>query len=166
MKIRFALVATLVALPVAPTLAQNAPAQQQPAVITKTAYLQNVDKGFVAIDANKDGFADKAEIESAQVKALAALKASAIKQLEGQFKALDKDNNGTLTVQEFTALAAARPLPKADAANFLKAFDANKDSKVSLAERRTPAANQFDRADTNKDGQLSQAEQQAAARNR
>lgn len=166
MKTRFALVAALVALPVVPTLAQNAPAQQQPAAITKTAFLQNVDKGFVAIDANKDGFADKTEIETAQTRTLAALKAAAIKQLEGQFKALDKDNNGTLTVQEFTAMAAARPLPKADAANFLKTFDANKDGKVSLAERRTPAAAQFDRADTNKDGQLSPAEQQAVARRR
>ncbi len=165
MNIRFAIAASLVIAPIAPLAAQNAPAPQT-SVITKTIFLQNVDKGFVAIDSNKDGFADRAEIESAQIKTLAALKAGAIKQLEGQFKALDKDNNGTLTVQEFTAMAAARPLPKADAANFLKNFDTNKDGKVSLAERRTPAAALFDKADTNKDGQLSAAEQQAVARGR
>lgn len=150
----------------APLAAQTGGAAQQPATISKTAFLQNVDKGFVAIDANKDGFADRAEIESAQVKTLAALKAAAVRQLEAQFKSLDKDNNGALSVQEFTSAAASRALPKADAGNFLTTFDANKDGKVSLAERRTPAAAQFDRADTNKDGQLNSAEQQAATRRR
>lgn len=166
MKNFICLAALAVALPIAPLSSQNAPAQQQPAAITKTAFLQNVDKGFVAIDANKDGFADKAEIESAQTKTLAALKAAAVRQMEAQFKALDKDNNGSLTMQEFTAQATARALPRADATNFLKTFDANKDGKVSLAERRTPAVALFDKADSNKDGQLSPIEQQAASRNR
>ena len=51
-------------------------------------------------------------------------------------------------------------------APMMKAMDANKDGKVSLAERRTPAVALFDKADSNKDGQLSPAEQQAASRNR
>lgn len=147
--------------PLAAASAQNAQ-QPAPAPLAKAAYVANIDKGFTAIDTNKDGFADKTEIETAQTKTLAAIKQAAIKELQDQFKSLDKDNNGSLTVAEYTAVAVARQLPVADAGNYLKNFDANKDGKVSAAERRTPATALFDKADTNKDGQLSVAEQQAA----
>jgi len=157
----------LASAPVAPLLAQAAaaPAANAPQPIPRAASMQRVDSGFVAADANKDGFADRAELEAVQVRTFNARKAYALRQGEALFKKLDKDNNGTLTQQEFNAPVNAVPM-KSDTAAVLAKFDTNKDSKVSLAENRAPAMSQFDRADTNKDGVLSVAEQRAVAARR
>jgi hypothetical protein len=153
--------------PIAPLMAQTAPAAaaNAPQPIPRTAFMQRIDSVFVAADANKDGFADRAELEAVQAKELNARKAYIIKTREAAFKQLDKDNNGSLTLQEFNAAIAAAPI-KTDAAPVLSRFDTNKDGKVSLAENRAPALAQFDRADTNRDGSLSVAEQKAAANRR
>jgi Ca2+-binding EF-hand superfamily protein len=148
-----------------PALAQNQATSQQAQPVSKAAFLQQVDAAFTAVDTNKDGFTDRAEIESAQAKSLATRKTQVIQGREAAFKELDKDKNGSLTLAEFNAVIAAQPLPKADASPFLQRLDANKDGKVSLAENRTPATAQFDRADTNKDGSLSPAERQRAGGN-
>ncbi|QIK96908.1 hypothetical protein G7076_11175 [Sphingomonas sp. HDW15A] len=150
----------------APALAQNQAAAQQAQPVSKATFLQQVDAAFNAVDANKDGFTDRAEIEAAQAKSFATRKAQVIQGREAAFKELDKDKNGSLTLAEFNAVIAAQPLPKADAAPFLQRLDANKDGKISLSENRNPATAQFDRADTNKDGSLSAAEQRAGARDR
>ena len=150
---------------IAPATAQNASAAQAAQPIPRTAFMQRIDAVFVAADANKDGFADRAELEAVQVKDLSARKAFVIKQREAGFKSLDKDNNGSLSMAEFNAVVAAQPI-KTDTAAVLGRFDTNKDSKVSLAENRAPALAQFDRADTNKDGSLSPAEQKAAGSRR
>ena len=150
-----------------PAFAQAAkPAAQGPTPITKAVFLQRMDSQFTAVDANKDGFTDRAEIESAEGKAYAARKALGLREREAAFRKLDTDKNGSLTLQEFNAVASAQVLPKADATGMLNRFDTNKDGKISLAESRAPAAAQFDRADTNKDGTLSVEEQRAAVRGR
>ncbi|WP_162888189.1 EF-hand domain-containing protein [Sphingomonas mesophila] len=146
-----------------PALAQTAPAAQQPQPLAKTTVLQQLDAAFGNVDANKDGFTDRSEIEAAENRALAARKTQVIKGREAAFKQLDKDNNGQLSLAEFNAVVAAQALPKANPAAFLQRFDSNKDGKVSVAEHRNPAAAQFDRADTNKDGTLSVAEQRTLA---
>ena len=166
---RFSFIALLASATIAPATAQTAPAARAPAAntpqpIPRTGFLQRVDSTFVGIDANKDGFTDRAEIEAAEGRALATLKARGLREREAGFKRLDKDNSGSLTLAEFNAVAAAQPLPKPDATRFLTQLDTNKDSKVSLAENRGPAMAQFDRLDTNKDGSLSVVEQRAAAR--
>jgi len=145
----------------APALAQ-APAAAAPQPISKTAFMQRIDRDFVAADANKDGFADRAELESAEAKLLAGRKAAVLRNREAAFRQLDTNKDGNLTVAEFNAQVVASPVPKADAAPVLNRFDTNKDGKVSLAENRAPAIAQFDRADTNKDGTLSVEEQQKA----
>ena len=152
----------------APALAQTAPAAQQPQPLAKASVLQQLDAAFTAVDANKDGFTDRAEIEAAETRALNARKAQVIQGRAAAFKQLDKDNNGQLSLAEFNAVVAAQPVPKADAGQFLQRFDTNKDGKVSKTEHRAPASAQFDRADANKDGTLSVAEQRtlAAANNR
>ena len=147
-----------------PGLAQTAAAPTGPQPITKTAFMQRIDRDFVAVDANKDGFADRAELESAEAKAMAARKAGLLRSREGAFRQLDTNKDGNLTLAEFNAAVNAAPLPKADAAPVLNRFDTNKDGKVSLAENRAPAIAQFDRADTNKDGSLSVDEQRARAK--
>ena len=163
---RILLLAILASAPVVPAAAQNAPAARTAQPIPRAGFLQGTDNAFVAVDANKDGFTDRAEIEAAETRAFANLKARSIREREAAFRRLDADKNGSLTLAEFNAVANAQPLPKPDAAKFLNALDTNKDGKVSLAENRAPAAARFDRADTNKDGSLSVAEQNAARQRR
>ena len=166
--IRLALIALMASATVAPAIAQTAPAARAPAAnapqpIPRTGFMQRIDAVFVAADANKDGFADRAELETTQTRELTGRKAALLRRNEAIFKSLDKDNNGSLTAQEFNAQINAAPI-RTDTAAILSRFDTNKDGKVSLAENRAPALAQFDRADTNKDGSLSVAEQRAAAR--
>lgn len=152
----------LASAPVAPLAAQAPAAAPTPQPIPRAAFMQRIDSVFVAADANKDGFADRAELEAVQVKEFNAQRAYILKQREALFRRLDKDNNGMLTLPEFNAPVVGAPV-KTDAPAVLGRFDTNKDGKVSLAENRAPAMSQFDRADTNKDGVLSVAEQKAAA---
>lgn len=145
-----------------PLLAQGSAAPARaPQPVAKAAYLQRVDATFAAVDTNKDGSIDRAEIEAAESRALSVRKAQLIKQREAAFRQLDKDKNGSLTLQEFNGPTAAQALPKANATPMLTRLDANKDGKISAAENRAPAAAQFDRADANKDGTLSVEEQRA-----
>ena len=165
MTIRIATILFLASAPLAPLAAQAAPAAQAPQPLARAAFMQRVDSVFVAADANKDGFADRAELEAVQVKEFNAQKAYILKQREALYRRLDKDGNGSLTLAEFNAPVAGAPV-KTDTAAVLAKFDTNKDNKVSLAENRAPAMSQFDRADSNKDGTLSVAEQKAAAARR
>lgn len=157
------LLATAAMPAIAQTQPATRPAAQQPQPLTKAAIIQQLDTAFRAVDANKDGFTDRAEIEAAETRALDARKAQVLQGREQAFRQLDKDNNGQLSLAEFNAVVAAQAVPKADASPFLQRFDTNKDGKVSLAEHRAPANAQFDRADVNKDGTLSPAEQRTLA---
>ena len=158
--IRLLLVALSASATNVPAIAQNAPAQStQP--ISRAVFMQRIDAVFVSADANKDGFADRAELEAAQTRELNGRKTALLRRNEAIFKQLDKDSNGTLTLQEFNSQIVAAPI-RTDTAPVFTRFDTNKDSKVSLSENRSPALAQFDRADTNKDGSLSIAEQRAA----
>lgn len=157
---RFMLTAFLSTVAVAAS-AQNATAPAQgPQPITRTSFMQKVDDSFVTVDANKDGFMSRAEIEAAELKVLNARKAALLRQREAIFRKLDTNKDNALSLQEFNAPVVAAPV-KADATPALSRLDTNKDGKVSLAENRAPAMVQFDRADTNKDGALSVAEQRA-----
>jgi hypothetical protein len=156
----------LAAMP-AIALAQGAatPART-PQPIPKAAFVQRVDAAFASVDANKDGSVDKAEIEAAETKTLAARKAAMLTQREAAFKELDRNKDGSLTLTEFNAPLVAQALPKADAAPMLAQLDTNKDGKISAAENRAPAVVEFDRADANKDGTISLDEQKAASANK
>lgn len=148
----------------APAFAQNTAAPAQAAQpLSRAAYLQRVDNSFVTVDANKDGFLDRAEIEAAETKVMSARKATALRQREEAFRKMDANKDGSLTLQEYNAALVAAPL-KADATPALNRLDTNKDGKISLAENRAPSMTQFDRADANKDGVLSADERKAPAR--
>ena len=157
-----AILASAPALPAAAQAPAQAPAARTPQPVTRAAFTQSLDGAFAQVDANKDGFADKAEIEAAEAKTLAARKAMVLSERERAFKTLDKDNNGTLTLAEFNAVAASQALPRADASQELARLDSNKDGRISREENRVLALQQFDRADANKDGTVTPAEQAAA----
>lgn len=164
--IRISFIALMASATIVPATAQNAPAAQAPQPISRAGFLQQADTAFVSVDANKDGFTDRTEIEAAETRALAAAKVRGLRERESAFRRLDSDRNGSLTLTEFNSVAVAQQLPKADASKYLNSMDINKDGKVSLAEHRAPNAARFDRADTNKDGTLSIAEQRAATTRR
>ena len=149
------------ASPALPQANAAPPAGPQP--VSRTVFLSRADKLFTAADTNKDGFTDRAEIEAAEAKALAARKSNQLKQREAAFRQLDKDKNGSLSLQEFNGAAAAQN-PKANATPVITRLDKNKDGKVTQDEfRSVPLAN-FDRIDTNKDGTISDAEKSAVTR--
>ncbi len=141
--------------------ASPASAAQQ---VTRATYMQKVDNAFVNVDANKDGFMDRAEIESAETKALVTRKAVMLRDREAAFRKMDADKNGSLSLQEYNAALVALQPRKADATPVLNRLDTNTDGKISLAENRTPSMAQFDRADANKDGALTPAELKAPAK--
>jgi hypothetical protein len=147
-----------------PALPQAGSANQAkgPQPVSRTVYMSRVDSVFASADTNKDGFTDRAEIEAAEGKALAARKAQLLKQREASFRQMDKDKNGSLSLAEFNAAMAAQS-PKADATPRLNRLDTNKDGKISAAESRAPAEAQFARLDTNKDGILGVEEQRRPA---
>lgn len=155
------LITLILASIASPALPQAGTAQPKgPQPVSRTAFMSRIDSGFAAIDTNKDGFSDRAEIAAAETKALTARKNQQLKQREAAFRQLDKDKNGSLSLQEFNAALAAENA-KPDVTAYITRLDGNKDGKVSMAESRVPAATRFDRMDTNKDGILSVDEQKA-----
>lgn len=161
----YLLLSALVAAVAAPALPQAAATPKGPQAISRVVYMSRIDQGFGEIDTNKDGYASRAEIEAAETKAIAIRKARVLKQREEAFRKMDKDNNGSVSLQEFNAAIVDAPERKADATPRINRLDTNKDGRISMVENRAPASAQFDRLDTNKDGILS-VEEQAKARRR
>lgn len=162
---RFLLTAFL-ATGAASALAQNsiAPAAQAPQPVSRATYMQKVDNAFVNVDANKDGFMERSEIETAETKALTGRKAVMLRDREAAFRKMDANKDGSLTLQEYNAALVAVQIRKPNAAPVLSRLDSNKDGKISLAENRAPSMAQFDRADANKDGMLTPTELKAPAK--
>lgn len=165
------IIPALLAAAAAPAFAQaqgptQPAAQQQAQPMTKASLTQNLDKSFTEVDSNKDGFIDAAEIRAQDARNVANVKAALLKESQSAFQKLDVDKNGSLSLQEFNAIAASRQIRTGDPAKIVAALDSNKDGKVSKLENRAPRLAQFDQFDANKDGTLSVAEQQAAARRR
>lgn len=146
-----------------PAVSQTA-SQSASQPLTRSAYVQELDKAFARADLNNDGFADRAEIEVSQSRNAAARKARMLREREVSFRQLDTNKDGVLSIREFNSVAAAAPLPKPDAADMLNRLDADHDGRISRAENRVPSLARFDSADADGDGILSPEEQRARAR--
>lgn len=156
------LLLTLILLSAAsPSTSQEKAAPKAPQPLSRAIFMQRIDNAFAAMDTNKDGFTDRAEIEAAENKAIAARKDNLLDQRTAAFRRLDKDKDGKLSLQEFNSDASAQQLPKANATPRITRLDTNKDGKISAAENRVPATARFNQLDTNKDNFLSVQEQQA-----
>jgi len=156
-----AAIALAATIPAAASAQQNQQQAQAPQSETRASFATKIDSAFGAVDSNKDGFVTRAEIVAMQTKELQALKTRQQQQLDAEFKKLDTDKNGSLSLAEFKA--AMPPLPAAAPDAPLARLDTNKDGKVSRDEYRNPKLADFDKADANHDGTLTVAELQAAA---
>lgn len=162
MLIRKLFIPALLAVAPTPALAQGAAQQQAPATMTKAEMTKNVDARFAAIDTNKDGVLVKDEIAAVQSKVLEQAQAARQQRMEAEFKKLDTDNNGALSLAEFRL--AAPPVRAGETPDqVLAEIDANKDGRVTAIEYRTTPLANFDKLDANKDGTLT-AQEVAAAR--
>ena len=137
-------------------LASSAAAAQTAGVSVRADVQKQVDGNFDKGDTNNDGFLSQAEVQAMTSKALQTLEPK----IDAEFKTLDKDGNGQISLAEFRAAAHAK-LGQNPAAT-LQRFDANKDGKVSAAEFRAPVMSAFDKMDANKDGKVTQAEAKKA----
>lgn len=115
-----------------------------------------MDGEFRRMDLDKNGQANRAEIEQYQ-KAQAAAQAKA--RNKALFAQLDKDKNGQLSQAEFAGIAT--PAPIANAQPMLARMDGNRDSQISLVEYRTATLANFDRVDMDRDGVVTAAELKA-----
>ena len=142
---------------------QARPAAQAPKPVAKADFTKAVDGRFSALDTNKDGFVDKAEIAAAQAKVMQAAAAQQQQRLENDFKKLDTNKDNQLSLAEFKAVAP--PIRNTESADqTLAKLDSNKDGKISAQEFRAPQLAAFDKADANKDGTITPQEAQAARR--
>ena len=161
--IRFSLSALAAALVTTVSAASaQGQAPQQPQQITRAGVLQESQAKFKAMDANGDGVITKAELQTAQAKALKEAEAARDQKMAAEFKKLDTDNNGSLSLAEFKAAApSVRIRTTADQA--LSHYDTDKNGKITLEEYRKPRLALFDKVDANHDGKVT-PEEVAAAR--
>jgi len=137
-------------------LAATAAAAQSAQVRLRADVQKQVDANFDKGDSNNDGFLNRGEIQAMTNKALEGVQPK----LEAEFKAVDKDGNGQISLAEFKAAASAKLAQNPDLT--LSRFDSNKDGKVSGSEFRAPVMAAFDKVDTNKDGKVTADEAKKA----
>ena len=123
---------------------------------SRAAMVKSIDQNFDKGDTNNDGFISRAELQGVTARAAQEV----VNKMEGEFNQMDRDKNGSVTLAEFKAFAAAKLAGNSQVT--LDRLDTNKDGKISPAEFRAPMTTAFDRVDTNKDGKLSPEEKKKA----
>ena len=137
---------------VALSIVAGTAAAQAPKVSLRTDVQKQVDANFDKGDTNNDNFLGRAEVQAMTSRALQNL----TPKIEAEFKVLDKDGNGQISLAEFKAAAFSKLGQNPELT--LQKFDTNKDGKVSVAEFRAPVLAAFDRADLNRDGKVTAEE--------
>lgn len=159
----------------APAFAFTATAPQAPRhemkAMTRAEMLKRVQEHFAKLDANKDGFVSKEEMESAQA-TMQEHMADRMKQRESSmFDRMDSNHDGSISRAEFDAahgkvgqmaMPAAHAMHGAMAGHMFSAADSNNDGRVSLQEATAAAAAHFDKLDSNHDGTITPDEMRAA----
>jgi hypothetical protein len=136
--------------------------QQPPHPVTRAQFIAKIDQSFNTIDTNHDGSISLAEIEAAQAKEMAQVRAALEAKLRAAFNQLDTNKDGQLSWAEFAAQSTAVKLSQPPATQVLQSLDANHDGKVSAAEFRASKLPAFDKADLNHDGTVTPDEERRA----
>ena len=177
--------ALALAAPATAQVATPAPAPQaQRAVATKAhtrADVQaHVAQMFAKLDADRDGFVTKAEVDAGRA-AIGAQVRERIRQRAGakggMFAQLDTNKDGAISQSEFEAGRAQRKehaqgehregarreggmhrMAMMMGGRMFEAADADRDGRVSLQEAQAGALRHFDTLDANRDGQITREE--------
>lgn len=128
---------------------------------TKAVVEAEVRAGFARLDANKDGFVDRAEADRAQSAAVSGAQARYRQRRSSLFARIDTNKDGTISRAEFEGAGAPRaPAPGTNP--WLNNNDTDRNGRVALSEALAQSTQRFDRLDTNKDGRVTDAEVRAA----
>ena len=138
--------------------AAPAPKAEAPQPVTKATVQAGTKADFDRLDANHDGWVDKAEAERGRDANVAVMQKRRSDQITATFGRLDANKDGSLSRQEFDALY--RRIVAVPGLPWLVNNDVNKDGRVSLAEATSQAMATFDRRDTDRNGILSTREAQ------
>lgn len=164
--------AAVMAAGIAPAIAQTAPDQRARHMAkdhTRAEVPAMVAEHFAKMDANRDGFVTKTEVES-QRQAMRAERTAR------RFDRLDSNSDGSISREEFEAARAQRGEAGAHKAmrrhhrmggmhgRLLAMADSNSDGRVSLQEAQAAALRHFDMADANRDGTVTREERREMRR--
>ena len=133
---------------------------------TRASLLQSLNARFGSFDLNADGTLTADELEKAQEKRVAEMKAGIDKEIQAAFAKLDADRNGQLSLQEYRAAAPDIAVDEQKLTQIVGTLDTNKDGKVTREEFGAPTLAGFDRVDANKDGTVTPEERQKAVAER
>ncbi|HEX2803046.1 MAG TPA: EF-hand domain-containing protein [Sphingomicrobium sp.] len=177
--------AAVAAIAVSPAIGQSAPAEHPKMTMepmTRDALVQKVQAHFAKIDADKDGFVTKAEMEAARGSMRERMKQRMGQRMEQHgpemFDRMDANKDGSVSRAEFDAahqsMAGHMAQPGGKrirmmsgagmAGHMFATADADNDGRVSLAEATAAAAAHFDKADANRDGSLTPEEMRSGHR--
>ncbi len=178
---KFVLAAAAVAAVATPLLAQQmARPQSGGAGMTRAQVESRVRERFAQVDANRDGFVTKAEGETMRDRIRGERRENRGERRAASFAALDANKDGQISRAEFDAprggdraerrerrmerrafRAHHRGLARFGGAKLFERLDADRDSRVSLAEVTGAALRRFDMSDANKDGTVTREERRA-----
>jgi Ca2+-binding EF-hand superfamily protein len=100
-------------------------------------------------------------MQAAQARDLQRVQAAARAKLQAEFKQLDTNHDGQLSLPEFMAIGTVKANQSPQ--QLVQLLDTNHDGKVSAEEFRAARLRQFNQFDANHDGILTPAEMQGAA---
>lgn len=160
---------------IAPALAYSAPApQHEMKAMTRAEMMQKVQDHFAKLDANKDGFVTREEMQAGRT-AMRDQMADHIKDgASSMFDRMDTNHDGSISRTEFDNAHAAMAnhmggkrmgmhgMHGGMAERMFTTADSNKDGRVSQQEAAAAAAAHFDKIDANHDGTVTPDEMRAA----
>ena len=140
---------------ISPLAAQE---NSQNEVLTRPDFIREMDAVFSRLDRDGSRVLLPEEIEAVERD---AARAEVLRQNRQIFAKMDKDENGSLDLQEFAALANLDAIT-IDTTPFMTQFDTDRDGTITLVEYRIVTQGNFDRIDSDKDGVVTPIEMRSA----
>jgi Ca2+-binding EF-hand superfamily protein len=154
-------------------VAPHAPGVHRDAVQTRAEAVQRIRTMFARVDTNADGFltVEEGRARRARTGQRMAQTADPARRA-GLFDRLDVNRDNLISRDEWARAEALRRERRAEGERggmrarmgqaMLRAADADRDQRISLAEAEAEALKRFDRVDANRDGRITPDERQQA----